>query len=278
MIVHPHLGHLQPIPIKKPRSSFQADPDCMRIIFITFFSFNKDHEDPLLCIVFLLLSSGCLQSGSIKETPITSIPTTQQNSRFHLCHMDAKICPDGSIVGRVGPNCEFSLCPAPIICSSFSSDNCPSPCAGCGDSCINPRFDENNCGECGNVCLIPPNSNPICLYESCSYCHLGSCAFECMMNYEDCDDNLVNGCETKLDTNDHCGECKNSCASGTNCVNYQCIWLKNSIISCHWWSTHIYHISTPLAQSHEDHGHRILPFSDLYIPAWGMMGQIASFP
>jgi hypothetical protein len=28
-----------------------------------------------------------------------------------VCTMEAKICPDGSSVGRVGPNCEFSACP-----------------------------------------------------------------------------------------------------------------------------------------------------------------------
>lgn len=27
------------------------------------------------------------------------------------CTMDAKICPDGTAVGRSGPNCEFSPCP-----------------------------------------------------------------------------------------------------------------------------------------------------------------------
>lgn len=27
------------------------------------------------------------------------------------CTMDAKICPDGSAVGRSGPNCEFEKCP-----------------------------------------------------------------------------------------------------------------------------------------------------------------------
>ena len=29
------------------------------------------------------------------------------------CTMEAKICPDGSSVGRTGPNCEFSPCPIP---------------------------------------------------------------------------------------------------------------------------------------------------------------------
>ena len=29
-----------------------------------------------------------------------------------VCTMDAKLCPDGSYVGRTGPNCEF-VCPIP---------------------------------------------------------------------------------------------------------------------------------------------------------------------
>jgi len=28
------------------------------------------------------------------------------------CTMEAKLCPDGSAVGRTGPNCEFAACPA----------------------------------------------------------------------------------------------------------------------------------------------------------------------
>lgn len=30
------------------------------------------------------------------------------------CTLEAKICPDGSSVGRSGPNCEFAPCPTPI--------------------------------------------------------------------------------------------------------------------------------------------------------------------
>ena len=29
------------------------------------------------------------------------------------CTMEAMICPDGSAVGRTGPNCEFAACPTP---------------------------------------------------------------------------------------------------------------------------------------------------------------------
>jgi len=28
------------------------------------------------------------------------------------CTLEAKICPDGSAVGRTGPNCEFAACPS----------------------------------------------------------------------------------------------------------------------------------------------------------------------
>ena len=32
------------------------------------------------------------------------------------CTMEAKLCPDGSYVGRVGPDCEFAPCPAACNC------------------------------------------------------------------------------------------------------------------------------------------------------------------
>jgi hypothetical protein len=30
-----------------------------------------------------------------------------------MCTMDAKICPDGTAVGRTGPTCQFADCPLP---------------------------------------------------------------------------------------------------------------------------------------------------------------------
>ncbi len=35
------------------------------------------------------------------------------NPEHIACTMDARVCPDGSAVGRVGPNCEFAPCPEP---------------------------------------------------------------------------------------------------------------------------------------------------------------------
>lgn len=46
------------------------------------------------------------------------------------CTAEAKLCPDGSYVGRTGPSCEFADCPLDY-CSSFSYSDCPSECAIC---------------------------------------------------------------------------------------------------------------------------------------------------
>jgi hypothetical protein len=37
------------------------------------------------------------------------------------CTMDAKACPDGSYVGRIGPSCEFSACPE-VISNIYKND------------------------------------------------------------------------------------------------------------------------------------------------------------
>ncbi len=39
-------------------------------------------------------------------------PPTSPDAGGVMCTMEAKICPDGSSVGRSGPKCEFAPCPA----------------------------------------------------------------------------------------------------------------------------------------------------------------------
>jgi hypothetical protein len=43
------------------------------------------------------------------EAPLSPLPTYDDNQV--ACTMDAKVCPDGSYVGRVAPTCDFSACP-----------------------------------------------------------------------------------------------------------------------------------------------------------------------
>lgn len=77
----------------------------------------------VLLILFLLGATGIIgyQLGKkntelvVTPTPIESPePTTPAGSDIPegvACTMDAKLCPDGSAVGRQGPNCEFAACP-----------------------------------------------------------------------------------------------------------------------------------------------------------------------
>ena len=44
---------------------------------------------------------------------------TNTKPLYKACTMEAKICPDGSGVGRVGPNCKFAECPKPSPTSNF---------------------------------------------------------------------------------------------------------------------------------------------------------------
>ncbi len=57
----------------------------------------------------LVLSIGVyLFSQKLFPTPI--YPASPEDPGQTLCTQDAKQCPDGSYVGRTGPNCEFAAC------------------------------------------------------------------------------------------------------------------------------------------------------------------------
>jgi hypothetical protein len=64
------------------------------------------------------------QSAVTKFSPPTSKPVA--------CTLEAKICPDGSAVGRGGPNCEFEECPSTddgttqTFCGGIAGKMCPS--------------------------------------------------------------------------------------------------------------------------------------------------------
>ncbi len=58
---------------------------------------------PFAAFLFLI-SSGCvLKSNQTDGRTIAPDPV--------MCTQEAKECPDGSYVGRTGPNCEFAACP-----------------------------------------------------------------------------------------------------------------------------------------------------------------------
>jgi len=59
----------------------------------------------LILIVIVILAVGYF------VVPKVVNQQKQTNNNQVACTMEAKICPDGSSVGRIGPNCEFALCP-----------------------------------------------------------------------------------------------------------------------------------------------------------------------
>lgn len=72
----------------------------------------------------LLLGAGCSGgsdgglNGRDNEAPpsgvVGSSPTDEPVAEQpRPCTQEAKLCPDGSAVGRTGPNCEFAACPTP---------------------------------------------------------------------------------------------------------------------------------------------------------------------
>ncbi|MBI4092305.1 MAG: hypothetical protein HY420_00075 [Candidatus Kerfeldbacteria bacterium] len=67
---------------------------------------------PLLIIVAAL--TAVIGLGLIVFNPGQKAPPLNGSENTVACTQDAKLCPDGSYVGRVAPNCEFAACPEPV--------------------------------------------------------------------------------------------------------------------------------------------------------------------
>lgn len=65
---------------------------------------------PLVIIVLALFGIGAYVYTR-PATPTISTPTVPTPPHPVACTKEAKICPDGSAVGRTGPKCEFAACP-----------------------------------------------------------------------------------------------------------------------------------------------------------------------
>jgi hypothetical protein len=121
-------------------------------------------------LFFLVTSFALLGAGCLYVPPKTPGPVA--------CSMEAKLCPDGSAVGRTGPNCEFAPCPpspeptpAPTYgdCSGPGDTSCPSG-EVCFQDCGPPvvRMDEPPPGyHCvPEEVARKPRMCPICLASS----------------------------------------------------------------------------------------------------------------
>ena len=62
----------------------------------------------ILLIATILGAGGFFVYQRYSNSPSPQTPPDQV-----ACTQEAKLCPDGSSVGRTGPNCEFTACPTP---------------------------------------------------------------------------------------------------------------------------------------------------------------------
>lgn len=75
---------------------------------------NKTISTPLAISIIVALSvmsaAGLLWYMYYPSNQISEIPQFENNGQA-ICTQEAKLCSDGSYVGRTGPNCEFAQCP-----------------------------------------------------------------------------------------------------------------------------------------------------------------------
>ncbi len=73
--------------------------------------------------LIVLLFIAVTLTGSIRNilgVPTAETPNIPLVDEPVACTMDAKMCPDGSYVGRQGPHCEFAACPVgdPVLATT----------------------------------------------------------------------------------------------------------------------------------------------------------------
>lgn len=67
-----------------------------------------------IIIVLIIITLGVLGYIMYPKKPTVNPVVPGRNDDSTFCTADAKECPDGSYVGRSGPNCEFTECPPAV--------------------------------------------------------------------------------------------------------------------------------------------------------------------
>ncbi len=69
----------------------------------------------LIVIIALIIIAGGYFAYQIGTAP------SNGGQAAVACTMEARLCPNGTYVGRVGPNCEFAQCPTGTVSGSTTS-------------------------------------------------------------------------------------------------------------------------------------------------------------
>ena len=128
----------------------------------------------------------------------------QSSEEEKVCAADAKICPDGTAVGRVLPDCDFAPCP---VLTSCKEDN---------DCVFNPRVGNSCCIKGTDICSEPRLYEPLPPNYKCDpaecVCESGSCeyALNCYLSTE-CGDGVCDPIETCDNCPEDCDTCPVGC-------------------------------------------------------------------
>lgn len=116
-------------------------------------------------VVMATVAGGVYYFGKIPST-LKPQPTPEPV----FCTQDAKQCPDGSWVGREGPNCEFTPCPTLTdqVTPSVSQTNCSSD-SDCGLNicqCMSVRKEFIKIKD--KICTRECPGEPKCINNQCT--------------------------------------------------------------------------------------------------------------
>lgn len=103
--------------------------------------FSSNVKQPGLGVVFVLLLVGAMVGFQLGRWSNDYDRSVLISPTIKPCTEEAKVCPDGSSVGRIGPNCEFAECPYFIPSPSpVATDSAKSGCvkAGCSSQLCVP--------------------------------------------------------------------------------------------------------------------------------------------
>ncbi len=121
--------------------------------------------------ILLLALAGCTQS----PPPVANNTTGNMTNGSTACPTDAKICPDGTAVGRIGPNCEFAPCPAmnnttapsaPMNQSDALAIAQSSACAAAGDISVIGTYNNNSNTWWFDITENKSGCNPACVVSA----------------------------------------------------------------------------------------------------------------
>jgi hypothetical protein len=121
---------------------------------------------------------------------------TDLTSNVNHCMTCGNVCTaSGAIPACRSGRCGYTTCNAGRAdCDMMEANGCE----------VDTRSNATHCGACGRTCLPRPNAS--------IFCSSGTCGIMCMANFDNCDSNDTNGCETDTRTNmTHCGGCGRSC-------------------------------------------------------------------